>query len=376
MVEVSAANGSVSLPVLIEPGVADGVLGLTLGHGRKAGGEIAQTAEGTNVAPLLGVENTDSFGVIFSAKVRRAEGTRSLVRTQKAFSMEGRPIVLDGTLAEYRQAPDFVKRKRHLPEKADLYPPWDYSEGHKWGMAIDLNACVGCGACIAACQAENNIAIVGREQCGLGREMHWLRLDHYRGGDPENPTSYFQPMLCQHCDNAPCESVCPVNATSHSPEGLNEMTYNRCVGTRYCSNNCPYKVRRFNFSRFHDAQMRDPVQELAFNPQVTVRGVGVMEKCTFCVQRINEAKYKALNADEPLPDGAVRTACQQACPANAIVFGDLNVAEARIVNARRSGRAYRVLEELNVEPNVTYLARIRNPHPDLADAEAKEDHHA
>jgi molybdopterin-containing oxidoreductase family iron-sulfur binding subunit len=275
--------------------------------------------------------------------------------------MHGRPIVLDGELEEYRHEADFVKHRKHrVDEPADLYQPYDYSKGHKWAMAIDLAACVGCGVCTAACQAENNIPVVGREECSHGREMHWIRVDRYHEGDPDNPTVRQQPMACQHCDNAPCENVCPVNATAHSPEGLNEMTYNRCVGTRYCANNCPYKVRRFNFLRYQDAQLRDSVQELAFNPQVTVRGVGVMEKCTFCVQRINAAKFKAQNADRPVADGDVRPACQQACPAQAIVFGDVNDPQSRIAEQRGSARAFHVLDELNVRPNITYLARVRN----------------
>ena len=361
LVTVAVGDGSAELPMLIQPGMADGVVAATLGHGRTQGGHVAREAGGVNVAPLLGREDRSAPRVAFAATVSKAAGSHKLVRTQKQFSMHDRPIVLDGGLDEYRAEADFVKHKRHLPKPADLYEPYDYSQGHKWAMAIDLGACVGCGACVTACQAENNIPIVGRDQCGLGREMHWIRIDRYHGGDPDNPTVHSQPMLCQHCDHAPCENVCPVNATTHSAEGLNEMTYNRCVGTRYCANNCPYKVRRFNFLRYTEAQLRDSVQELAYNPQVTVRGVGVMEKCTFCVQRINAAKFAALNKGESVPDGALQTACQQACPAGAIVFGDANDPESRLAKLRASQRAYHVLEELNVGPNVPYLARVRNP---------------
>ena len=366
LLSVTVAERTVELPALIEPGMAEGVVAVALGYGRVAGGHVAREAGGANVAPLIGQEDPSVPRLAINARLRKAGGSRKLVRTQKEFSMHDRPIVLDGDLAEYRREADFVKHKRHLPKHADLYEPFDYSKGHKWGMAIDLGACVGCGACVAACQAENNIPIVGRTECGLGREMHWIRIDRYHTGDPDNPTVHHQPMLCQQCDNAPCENVCPVNATTHSPDGLNEMIYNRCVGTRYCANNCPYKVRRFNFMRYQQAQLRDPVQELVFNPQVTVRGVGVMEKCTFCVQRISAARFKAANQGQPLTDGAVQTACEQACPARAIVFGDLNDPHSRIAKLKSSGRAFHVLEELNVKPNVTYLARVRNPNPSAA----------
>ena len=365
LVAVAVGKQTVELPVLVQPGTAEGVISLTLGHGRVAGGSVAVEAGGVNVARLLGAENPGAPRLALKAKVTKAAGRHVLVRTQKQFSMHDRPIVLDGTLEEYRHEADFVKHKRHLPEPVDMYEPVDYSKGHKWALAIDLGSCVGCGACVTACQAENNIPVVGREECGKGREMHWIRIDRYHAGDPDNPKVHHQPMLCQHCDNAPCENVCPVNATTHSPEGLNEMVYNRCVGTRYCANNCPYKVRRFNFLRYQEARLSDPVQELAFNPQVTVRGVGVMEKCTFCVQRVNEAKFKASNENTLVKDGDVRTACQQACPAQAIVFGDLNDPDSRIAKLRSSGRAFHVLEELNVKPNVTYLAKVRNPHSDM-----------
>jgi molybdopterin-containing oxidoreductase family iron-sulfur binding subunit len=360
-VTVKVADRSVQLPAAVQRGMADGVVVLTLGHGRTAGGVVAIEAGGANVAPLLGREDASRPHLALKAQVARTEGSRQIVRTQRTFHTEDRPIVLDGTLDEYREDANFVKHRRHIPEMTQLYKGWDYSKGHKWAMAIDLSRCVGCEACVAACQAENNIPIVGREQVGRGRVMHWIRIDRYEDGPPDNFRIHHEPMLCQHCDNAPCENVCPVNATAHSPEGLNEMAYNRCVGTRYCSNNCPYKVRRFNFLRYHDAVLRDPVQELVFNPQVTVRGVGVMEKCTFCVQRINAAKFEAANAGVKLADGAIQTACAQACPAGAIVFGDLNDPESEIARRHRSERAFWILQELNTAPNVTYLARVRNP---------------
>lgn len=363
LVAVRIGERSVDLPAMIQPGMADGVVAATLGYGRTTGGKILEQAGGANVAELLGQQDQSTPRLATNAQVIKSRGSRRLVRTQKHFSREGRPIVLDGTLTEYRDDAAFVEHKRHVPELVTMYPAYDYTKGHKWAMAIDLGACVGCNACVTACQAENNIPIVGRQECAVGRKMHWIRIDRYLDGNSDDPVVHQQPMLCQHCDSAPCESVCPVNATAHSPEGLNEMVYNRCVGTRYCSNNCPYKVRRFNYLRYQQAQLRDPVQELAFNPQVTVRGVGVMEKCTFCVQRINEGKYRAQNEGESLKDGAIQTACQQACPGHAITFGDLNDADSKIAKMHASKRAFFVLEEYNVKPNVAYLARVRNPNP-------------
>jgi len=365
-VAIRVGEHSVELPVLVQPGMADDVVALTLGHGRTAGGRTLEQAGGANVSRILGRSSQIAPRLAIGLQVTKGRGSQQVVRTQTEFSMHGRPIVLDGNLSEYREDAGFVEHKRHRPEPVTMFPPYDYSKGHKWAMAIDLGSCVGCNACVTACQAENNIPIVGRKQCANGREMHWIRIDRYLDGDTENPLVHQQPMLCQHCDNAPCESVCPVNATTHSPEGLNEMVYNRCVGTRYCSNNCPYKVRRFNFSRYHEVQMHDPVQELVFNPQVTVRGIGVMEKCTFCIQRINEGKFLAKNQGKAVEDGGIRTACQQACPAQAITFGDLNDAKSKIAKMHAAKRAFFVLEEYNVKPNVAYLARVRNPHPALA----------
>jgi len=370
LLTISVGETTLNLPALIQPGMPDNVVAVSLGYGRTAGGVIASEAAGVRVSPLLSKDDPAAPRLARKVSVAKGTGSRKLVRTQKEFSLHGRPIVLDGTLAEYRHAADFVKHKLPHHPKSELNTPWDYSNGPKWGMVIDLNRCVGCSACMIACQAENNIPIVGREECSVGREMHWMRLDRYETDDKV----HHQPMLCQHCDDAPCEIVCPVNATTHSPDGLNEMTYNRCVGTRYCANNCPYKVRRFNFLRYQDAQLRDPVQELAFNPHVTVRGVGVMEKCTFCVQRLSEAKYKAKNknkskdkSDWKMPPNAVQPACAQACPAQAIVFGNVNEKADNATKARACKRAFHVLEEINIKPNVSYLARVRNPNPAAED---------
>jgi len=356
---VEVEGRSVEAPAWVAPGQPDDSINLQLGYGRRRGGQIA-TGIGYDAYPLR-----RSTALWFAGGSVRPAGRRyPLASTQSHFAMEDRHLVRVGTLEHYREDPEFAKHLTHVPpDDMTLYPnTWTY-EGYSWGMVIDLNSCTGCNACVVACQAENNISVVGKDQVAVGREMHWIRVDRYYEGDPANPSAYTQPVLCMQCENAPCEVVCPVGATVHSSEGLNDMVYNRCVGTRYCSNNCPYKVRRFNFLLYADWDT--PTLKMQRNPDVTVRSRGIMEKCTYCVQRINEARIHAKLEDRSIRDGEVVTACEAACAAGAIVFGNLNDPESRVTGLKRDPRDYTILAELNTRPRTSYLAALRNPNPAL-----------
>ena len=352
LVTLSLGGTTLRLPAIIQPGQAKGVLALALGYGRTTGG-VAKGV-GANAYPLMGLDPAHA-NVRTGARIAKTGEKKTLSRTQSHHRMEGRDIVRSLTMAEFADDP---QGHHHRPEIVSLYEDQTYPD-HKWGMVIDLAACVGCSACVVACQSENNVPVVGPEQVARGREMHWIRIDRYYEGELENPKVVHQPMLCQHCDNAPCENVCPVNATNHSSEGLNQMAYNRCVGTRYCGNNCPYKVRRFNFLEY-TAYKTEP-EILVNNPEVTVRPRGVMEKCSFCVQRINDVKIRAKGESRSILDGEITTACMAGCPSDAIVFGDLKDPKSKVSQLVNASRAYRVLEELGVKPAITYLADLKNP---------------
>ncbi|HXK60540.1 MAG TPA: 4Fe-4S dicluster domain-containing protein, partial [Acidobacteriota bacterium] len=359
-VELEYQGRKVKGPAWVTPGHADGCVTVHLGYGRETGGRVGQGA-GFNVYPIR-TSSAPWFGT--GVAVRKTGDRHSLASTQDHWSLEGRSHVRSGTFEQFRQNPDFaheLEPDHHPP--ASLYPEFDYSGENAWGMAIDMTACLGCNACVIACQAENNIPVVGKVEVGRQREMHWLRIDRYYTGDLANPAVIHQPMLCQHCEKAPCEVVCPVAATVHSSEGLNEMVYNRCVGTRYCSNNCPYKVRRFNFLQYADKTT--PSLQLLHNPNVTVRDRGVMEKCTYCVQRISAARIQAKKEDRDIRDGEVITACQAACPTQAIVFGNINDPTSEVAKRKKLPLNYSVLGSLNTRPRTTYLAALKNPNPEL-----------
>jgi Fe-S-cluster-containing dehydrogenase component len=402
------------IAVLISPGHADNSITISLGYGRNSLTSVGESS-GFN-GYLLRTANDPHYIVadgkaIASIAIKKVGRKYPLSITQDHFSIEGRGLVREATLERYREDNEFVKKiagDDELPEKLpSIYRHPPLLSAQQWGMTIDLNTCTGCSACVIACQAENNVPVVGKLQVAHGRVMHWLRIDRYyasehgydqdKGELPEDPEMVHEPMMCQHCENAPCETVCPVNATIHSEDGLNVMAYNRCVGTRYCANNCPFKVRRFNFFDYNQRPVgkkkiagalnlykeyfapftekgAPDTTKLSKNPNVTVRMRGVMEKCTFCVQRIEEAKIDAhvhagaSSADIRIPRDSFTTACAQACPNEAIVFGDIRDPESKVSKIKLQDRNYRLLQYLNVNTRVSYLARIRNPNPKMPDA--------
>jgi len=359
---VTLAKGSLKLDVAVrvQPGQADDAVTLGLGYGRMKSGRV-----GTDVGFNAGlIRTTDDFWYGSGFSITPTGKRHVHASTQEHGAMEGRPIVREATVAEYKKNPKTIEERQELPVLDSLYPQRTYDQGYQWGMAIDLTACTGCNACVVACTAENNIPVVGKEQVLRGREMHWLRLDRYYVGSEDEPRAVEQPLPCMQCENAPCENVCPVAATTHSNEGLNDMVYNRCVGTRYCANNCPFKVRHFNFLNFHKHE--EEVMKMVYNPDVTVRMRGVMEKCTYCVQRIQETKIKAkVDGRREIKEGEVQTACQQTCPADAIAFGNINDPNSRVAKLKKQERNYALLADLNIRPRTTYLARLRNPNPEL-----------
>ncbi len=373
LITVTAGAKSVQIVAVTVMGVADETLVLPQGYGRVHGGRVADGV-GFDVAPLR-----TSAAWVGGASATSAGGTYKLaiVQTQDSLVINHfrRTHARVRDKAQYEAEPDFVKSEEVMdPEKlVSLWKEPNERTGHQWGMSIDLNACIGCNACTIACQSENNIPTVGKTEVANGRELHWIRLDRYYDGDDDEPLPIYQPLPCQQCENAPCEQVCPVAATTHSPEGLNDMVYNRCIGTRYCANNCPFKVRRFNFlayaGRYDD--MMGSSMYMQRNPDVTVRFRGVMEKCTYCVQRINQARINAkVGGDGQIPADAIVTACQQTCPTQAIVFGNINDSASKVSAARDNERTYRMLAELNIHPRTTYQAKVRNPNPTLAAAAA------
>ncbi len=385
LVTVTCGERELELPVWQVPGQADHSVTIDLGYGRDFGGRIASAVNDADHTPgrnayLLRTSDALHVG---RCTLRASGGSYPLAQTQDHHSMEGRPLIREADLDYFEEHPDFATAHSEKPHENSMWDEWTYRDSPQWGMTIDLNSCIGCNACVVACQSENNVPIVGKDQVMEGREMHWLRIDRYFSSEgesdglvdpfPHDPQTNFQPVPCMQCENAPCEQVCPVAATVHDDEGLNAMVYNRCIGTRYCSNNCPYKVRRFNYFNF--TKDTPEVMKLGKNPDVTIRSRGVMEKCTYCVQRISRAKVDARQDGRPLADGDVVTACQQACPADAIRFGDITDAASQIVEAKSSPRNYNLLDDLHTKPRTTYLAKIRHPNREITPAAAPvEDH--
>ncbi|MCC6147274.1 MAG: TAT-variant-translocated molybdopterin oxidoreductase [Anaerolineaceae bacterium] len=358
IIQIKLGERSLEAPIYVQPGQAENSLAISLGYGRKQGGKVL---EGTGFN-AYSIRTSSAPWFAGDVQISKTGKTYQLATTRDHQSMEGRDLIRETSLAEYLQNPNFAQDSPD--EQHSLYAPVNYP-GHAWGMSINLGSCIGCNACVLACQAENNIPTVGKDQVSRSREMHWLRIDRYFQGSLDAPSVAFEPVPCMHCEQAPCEPVCPVGATAHNAEGINEMTYNRCVGTRYCSNNCPYKVRRFNFLKYEDDTT--PSLKAMRNPDVSVRMRGVMEKCTYCIQRINAARIQAEVSGNPIKDGDVRTACQQACPTQAIVFGDLNDTSSQVRKLKDSPLTYALLGELGTKPRTTYLARVTNPNLKIKD---------
>jgi MoCo/4Fe-4S cofactor protein with predicted Tat translocation signal len=361
---VITVNG-IELPVIVQPGQAASTVSVAVGYGREIAGKVGDGV-GKNMFPLSTIENGTKKLWLTGAAVEKTAKTYELAISQTHHSMEGRPIVRETTYDEWKLNPAAGNelKEEHEKHAVTLYPKVEF-KGHHWGMAVDLTSCTGCSNCAVSCQAENNIPVIGKEQVRNRRIMHWIRIDRYFSSDAVNPEVFHQPVMCQHCDNAPCENVCPVSATPHSDEGLNQMVYNRCVGTKYCVNNCPYKVRRFNWFQYvkndeFDFASNSDLGRMVLNPDVTVRSRGVVEKCSFCVQRIQEKKIKAKVEGRKIDDGEIQPACVQSCPANALVFGDMNNPESKISKYMKNERNYHLLEELHTLPSVGYLTKVRN----------------
>jgi molybdopterin-containing oxidoreductase family iron-sulfur binding subunit len=376
MIAINHGTYKLEAAVMVQPGHADDAISIALGYGRQKCGRVGKDV-GFNANAI---RTSEAFWFANGVTIAATGANQPHATTQEhgtpdddgvnAEHQNGRPLVREATIEEYKREPKIIEEMSEVPELQSIYPERKYDTGYQWGMAIDLTACTGCNACVVACTAENNIPVVGRDQVMRGREMHWLRLDRYYSGDENDPQVVEQPLPCMQCENAPCENVCPVQATSHSPEGLNDMAYNRCIGTRYCANNCPFKVRHFNFLNFHRDEPE--ITGLVYNPDVSVRMRGVMEKCTYCVQRIEEVKIKAkADGRREIKDGEIKTACQQTCPAEAIAFGNINDPNSRVAQLKKQERNYAMLAELDIRPRTTYLAKLRNPNPELETTEKK-----
>ena len=380
--EMLVSINGVEVPVIVQPGQAQGSVSMALGYGRDEAGKVG-SGLGINAFPFVKFVDGSRSYTLNGVSIEKSKGSYPIARTQTHHTMEGRPIVRETTLKEYQKDP-YAGNHFHLEAEAHhetLYPEAKF-DGFHWGLMVDLNKCTGCNNCIVSCTSENNVAVVGKEEVKKRRILHWLRIDRYYSETPENPRVLQQPVMCQHCDNAPCENVCPVSATMHSNEGLNQVAYVRCIGTKYCINNCPYRVRRFNWYKYvkndkFDYNFNSDLARLVLNPDVTVRERGVVEKCSFCVQRIQEKKMEAKLENRPLMDGEIQPACVQSCPSGAMVFGNMNDPESEVSRLKKQERNYHLLEQLHTLPSVGYLTRVRNvePGPDTEEHPGHDEKH-